>query len=117
MKKKIKNRYSKKTINKDFYGILPIIPNQEQQEEGSQGYVFAPYIMETVSRPSREYLKFMKKYKKNHECCPKCGTKEYTTTLVGYIFNSEDKGNYKDLNICVCANCGDKHTVHDRVKK
>lgn len=47
--------------------------------------------------------------------CPKCGSESYSTTLVGYILNMDKKEDYKDKNRCVCQECGDVHTTHDRL--
>jgi hypothetical protein len=62
-----------------------------------------------------EYNEFMEEYHKQHECCPKCGSDDHTSTLVGYILNMARKEEYKNLNKCECLECGDKHLVHDRV--
>ncbi len=62
------------------------------------------------------YREYMDKYKLEHECCPKCGGTEYTTTLVGYVFDHDNPEGYKDENMCVCR-CGDRHIRHDRVRK
>lgn len=65
----------------------------------------------------KKYNEFMNKYKVAHSACPKCGDLKYTTTLVSYFFDSNKSDEYKDLNRCVCANCGNNHVVHDRVPK
>jgi len=57
----------------------------------------------------------MDTYKKQHKVCPKCGSTGHSTTLMGYILNSDKREEYKDLNSCVCSECGDKHTAHDRI--
>jgi len=59
---------------------------------------------------------FLKEYDSNRVCCPKCKSRFYTTTLQGYVLDLNDMESYKDLNTCVCRDCGDKHTFHDRVK-
>jgi len=61
--------------------------------------------------------KLRKKYSDNHALCPKCGSEGHTTTLAGYIFDVEHPELYKDLNHCVCSNCGNHHTAHERIKK
>lgn len=63
-----------------------------------------------------EYDIFMNEYAKLHACCPKCGHISYNTTLVGYILNLDKKHEYKDLNRCICSNCNDKHTRHERIQ-
>lgn len=57
----------------------------------------------------------MDKYRLLHEVCPNCGSREHSTTLVGYILNSDKREEYKDLNSCVCSFCGDRHTAHERI--
>lgn len=57
----------------------------------------------------------MDKYNKRHAVCPKCGSTLHSTTLVGYPMYSDKRKEYKDLNDCVCFNCGDKHIRHDRI--
>jgi len=64
---------------------------------------------------SEIYETFMKEYRIKHEVCPKCGTKPHNSTLMGYIFNSSEPDEYKDLNRCTCSNCGDNHTYHERI--
>jgi len=77
--------------------------------------VFMPYIT-TYENPSDEYNKFMKQYYENHKYCPKCGSTGHSSTYVGYILDMQNKDNYKDLNTCVCRQCGNVHTTHDRIK-
>lgn len=62
-----------------------------------------------------DYDVFMKKYRKEHGACPKCGATSHSTTLAGYILDMSNKEAYKDLNACECYECGDRHTAHDRV--
>lgn len=62
-----------------------------------------------------EYEEFMERYNRWHECCPECGATEHRSTLMGYIYNSDDPDSYKDENKCECLKCGDKHIRHDRV--
>jgi predicted nucleic-acid-binding Zn-ribbon protein len=64
-----------------------------------------------------ESSKFRTEYDLNHKYCPKCGSEEYFTTLVGFILNMDKKEEYKDLNTCECSNCGDTHTGHERIGK
>jgi DNA-directed RNA polymerase subunit M/transcription elongation factor TFIIS len=79
--------------------------------------VFLPYIMGSHTEESlKEYNDFMEEYENKHQYCPKCGSDDCITTLVGYILNRDKKEEYKDLNICTCMKCGDKHTFHDRVE-
>lgn len=77
--------------------------------------VMLPYIMEQVTKSSEEYNEFMKEYRKQHECCPKCNGKAHSSTLVGYIVNMDKKEEYQDKNRCICLHCGDVHSTHDRI--
>jgi superfamily II helicase len=109
----IETRYSKKTINPDFYCTMSILENVSKDDSG---VIFAPYVLvEHTEESLKEYHKFMDKYKKKHAVCPKCGAAEHSTTIMGYVLNSDKKEEYRDLNNCVCSNCGDKHTTHDRI--
>jgi len=72
-------------------------------------------ILVDFAKSDAEYKEFMTKYRKQHACCPKCGAKEHSKTLVGYIMVSINRDAYKDRNSCVCSNCGDRHIAHDRV--
>lgn len=120
--KKIKTDYTNKMVDSKFYGIVnvenaPIIKylSTEEVVEGKSGYVLAPYVLgEHTKESSKQYDMFMKDYHRKHECCPKCGDKQHTTTLVGYILNWDRKDEYKDLNRCVCAKCGNNHSTHER---
>ena len=83
--------------------------------EKQRGLVWMPYtIVNTTDGPSKEYKDFMSEYKEKHKCCPKCGSDDCITTLVGYILNMDKKDEYEDKNICVCSDCGNRHTVHER---
>ena len=64
---------------------------------------------------SDRYNKFMAEYKKAHKACPKCNATTGNVTLMGYILDWSQPQNYKNLNRFTCSNCGDRHTVHDRV--
>ena len=62
-----------------------------------------------------DYKLFKARYRKAHECCPQCGSKDHTSTMAGYIMFEENRDAYKDLNQCVCQNCFNIHTCHERV--
>lgn len=62
-----------------------------------------------------EYYDFMEQYHKEHACCPKCGSKHHSSTLVGYLFNSQHPEKYKDMNSVTCIDCGWKGVVHQMV--
>ena len=59
----------------------------------------------------------MDQYGKDHEVCPKCGSDHYSTTLMGYCLDMNNKEAYKDLNQIECQNCGYICTAHDLVPK
>ena len=76
-----------------------------------------PFISITVDRPSKEYTNFMKKYHKDHKVCPKCGSTNYTTTLMRFILNMDKKEEYKNLNNVKCLSCGHSCSVHELVPR
>jgi hypothetical protein len=59
---------------------------------------------------------FMEQYELDHKYCPDCGYDGYVTTLIAYIYNSNDHESYKDENTARCK-CGSVHIVHDRVSE
>jgi transcription elongation factor Elf1 len=65
----------------------------------------------------KEFDDFMYEYYKEHSHCPKCGSKKYKNTLRGYDFFLDRKEEYKDLNTCICGDCGDVHTLHERIRR
>ena len=72
-----------------------------------------------MTKNAEEYVtdenKFMAQYRKDHECCPKCGATHHSTTLVAYMLDMNSSDNYKDRNSCKCMVCNDTHIMHDRV--
>lgn len=60
---------------------------------------------------------FMDKYRHDHYCCPKCHSKNYSCTLVGYVYDENHPENYKDKNHIECFTCGWKGIYHDLVEK
>jgi len=66
-------------------------------------------------RIDNKYDDFMIQYYNDHKYCPKCGSDEYSSTLMGYALDLDDKASYKDLNRCTCGQCKDIHTTHERV--
>lgn len=82
------------------------------------GYIYAPYIMKEHTPESlAEYDKFAKLYGARHQVCPKCGSKIYSTTLVAYVKGWGNIDEYKNLNRCICQNCGSIHTNHDMISE
>jgi hypothetical protein len=114
--KQIKIRYDNKIVDSRFYSKITIdnqSPIDHSIEEDTKncnvGYIYVPYIISEYTEESLE------EYKKTHKYCPKRGSIDYSTTLMGYILDMNKKEKYKDLNSCVCTKCGDKHTAHDKV--
>lgn len=112
----MKEEYKNKMIDKSRYSIVDINDIKLTEEEiKDNNYVFLPYICVEYSDNSKQYDEFMEEYYKQHECCPKCGQEEHSSTLVGYVFDHNKKDEYKDMNRCECMNCGDNHSIHDRI--
>jgi len=90
--------------------------NNNKPIQPKEGYILVPYIIAEHSEESlKDYHEFMAVYKKAHEVCPKCGSTSHSTTFMGYIMDSSKRDEYKDLNNCVCSECKDLHTMHDRI--
>jgi len=123
--KKIKTNYSKKMIDSSKYSIINIKDSSTtnikdssttEEEMKNKGCVFMPYVLREHTEESlKQYKDFMKTYSKQHKYCPKCGSTEHISTLVGYPLIWDKKEEYKNLNICKCTKCGDKHSRHDRI--
>lgn len=89
---------------------------QKKTEGMKSGIIWAPFVIaEHTEESLKDYKEFMAKYKKQHEVCPKCGSIKHSTTFAGFIMISDRREEYKNLNDCVCFDCGDKHTCHDRI--
>ena len=85
----------------------------------NEGIITVPYTIVSHSdqyTPSETYSKFMAQYKIDHEVCPECRKREYRSTLMCFVFYSDDPDSYQDQNDVSC-NCGWKGIVHDLVKK
>lgn len=54
-------------------------------------------------------------YKRNHKCCPKCGSSKAKITLMAFPLDINSPEAYEDRNTAVCVDCGDKHLVHNRI--
>ena len=63
------------------------------------------------------YNEFMKIYHTEHYCCPVCHSKNYSCTLVGYVYDENHPENYKDSNSCHCYTCGWEGSRHDLVPR
>lgn len=64
-----------------------------------------------------EYLEFIKKYNKEHACCPKCHGRNISSTLVGYRYDENHPEEYKNKNSVKCHDCGWKGIFHDLVPR
>lgn len=63
-----------------------------------------------------DYGEFMEWYENEHALCPKCGSSEYYTTLVGFILDFNKLEEFKDKNKCTCIDCGNIHLRYNRIK-
>ena len=89
------------------------IKSESDSTQRDENLIFIPYIMElSYVEALNVYNALKDEYNKKHECCPKCGSEEHQTSLMSYL-----DVEFKDLNVCVCANCNDVHSTHDRVPK
>lgn len=117
------NELYRKVTFADLYDPTKTLVGYKDESSKESGVIFANYTpviesngIEFLMQERREYKKVLKEYHLNHALCPKCGAKGHSTTYMGYIINTAKKDEYKDLNRCVCSECGDVHTTHDRVK-
>ena len=108
MENKYDNEFVRKQIY-DIYGRPKGISYEDFTDELND-------IVKNFHNQSIEYDNFKKEYEEKHKLCPKCGASSHSSTLVDYVINMEKKDEYKDLNSCVCAVCGDRHTKHDRTR-
>ena len=90
--------------------------------EVKTGLVNMPYQM-VMKQPGErdasdnEYDAFMDQYKIDHAVCPKCGSNQQRTSLIGYVFNRDKKEEYRDRNRCTCMDCGSIHIKHDLISE
>lgn len=64
-----------------------------------------------------DYSEYMKIYYTEHYCCPVCHSKNFSSTLAGYAYDSSKPEEYKDLNSCHCYTCGWEGNRHELVPK
>lgn len=85
---------------------------------GEMKTILAPYVMAGES-DDEEYRKrrdeFYQKYREEHRCCPNCGSRNYTMTLLGIPLNLDKADEYRDINSCHCQDCGWRGIRHDLV--
>lgn len=115
--KEIKSKYTNRMVDNKYYDIIIIPSDSCGSQINNENIIFLPYTITTSDDSSNEYNEFMEEYQNLHECCPKCGSDIYATTLVGYILDLNNKDKYQDKNICYCEACGDQHIYHERVKR
>ena len=71
--------------------------------------------IETKTESSVEYLK---KYHRDHSCCPNCGSNHlHIKPTIPYLVNVDHKEDYKDLNEVTCEECDYKGTRHNLIPK
>ena len=58
---------------------------------------------------------FRNEYHEKHKRCPICGGEHYSSTLIAYVLDMNNKESYKDKNHIECLGCGYKGIVHDLV--
>jgi len=105
------NKYDTEFVRRQLYDIHFKL-NGSSYEESSGALNM---MIKELNEQSIAIDKFKEEYKKNHKMCPKCNTLQHSTTLVAYVLDMDKKEEYKNLNKCVCTNCGNIHTTHDRV--
>ena len=59
--------------------------------------------------------KFMQQYDKLHSCCPNRGSRNYESTLMGFLFNENHPEEYKNKNSITCLKCGWRGIYDDLV--
>lgn len=87
-----------------------------KSEPASCDVVYSPFTMtQSSEEENRKSDEFRKKYYEAHKCCPKCGSRNYISTLVGYILDMSKPEEYKDRNSVHCQDCGWRGIYHDLV--
>jgi hypothetical protein len=107
----MENKYDNEFVRKqlyDIYGKSKGVTYEEFHDELDKMVI-------DFNKQSIESDNFKKEYHEKHKLCPKCGAVQHSTTLVDYILYLDKKEEYKDLNSCVCSECGDKHKEYDRI--
>ena len=123
VKKKIKlpspRMKPKETLVMDHIKVINTVNDviKKVNEDIKPGIVYAPYVLQTRTEPNPEYDKFMKKYHRDHSCCPKCGSNHLRTSLIDYILYMDHKEDYKDKNSVYCEECEFNGIRHDLVPK
>ena len=109
------NNNFNKTINPKFYVSFPlsgettdILLSTKRVDEGwNTGCIYAPYIPKCktflLDYIYTETNDVKIQYYKNHKLCPRCGSQNYSTTFMDYIYTVNQP--YVDKNRIKC-NCG-----------
>ena len=99
-----------------------------------EGYIYSPYIpfydnplslcgegirIPIAEEPRTGYSTWLPceehprdKYHRLHSCCLSCGSKSYSSTLMGYTFDMTKPEEYRDENQINCS-CGWTGIAHD----
>ena len=88
-----------------------------KRNANTPGIIYVPWIIKERTEPDTEYDAFMTQYNKDHKMCPLCGSEHYSTTLVGYILDMNNKEAYKDENYIECTICDFKGIAHDLISE
>jgi hypothetical protein len=97
--------YNKAIQNLEEWEIKKPETNEDMKE----------YIIKYDKKYNHIKSLFYEEYKKLHMCCPECGSLKYNKTLLGTILYLDKMNEYKDINKCICLECGNIHIYHDRV--
>ena len=57
---------------------------------------------------------FYRKYHREHEACPCCGSTHIGSTLLAFVLTVGKEDEYRDANSCHCK-CGWRGIIHDLV--
>ena len=116
MNKGIFSKYANQEVDPKYYGHIETLNVNVSKSKDDSSVIYAPYIMcEHTEESRKEYNEFMDKYYAQHCCCPNCGSKNYITTLAGFILDMSKPEDYKDRNTCHCQDCGWKGIAHELV--
>lgn len=107
------NRDIKKLPNGDFKvqrEFREVRAENKTMNDYPEDPIFDFMIGELPRRIRREY-------RKQHKCCPKCGSTHDHQTLRGTVLDMNKPEEYMDDNESRCQDCGWVGTVHDRVQE
>ena len=85
----IESRYAKKMVDSKYYSKILVNKTTSDLESG---YIFVPWTFSEHTEESlKDYNDFMSIYKSKHRYCPVCGSERHTSTLMGYVLNSDKR--------------------------